>query len=167
MRRRWQTLLEGLATSLQLVDPLGKHAHADGLAPKDDLVFLRLVSIPKGRKLLSKVSPATLSSRRAHLNSLYIFRHLRFLFSVLPSDSGATETTINLSRVVSSCVRGMDLSAVSVCLTVVVCSSKQPPFRPRGSSTGDGASVILKSVLEMATEILIDPHVAGNSNMNN
>ena len=130
MRRRWQTLLEGLATSLQLVDPLGKHAHADGLAPKDDRVFLRLVSIRKGRKLLSKVSPATLSSRRAHLNSLYIFRHLIFLFSVLPSDSGATETTTNLSRVVSSCVRGMDLSAVSVCLTVVVCSSKQPPFRP-------------------------------------
>ncbi|KAL6314939.1 hypothetical protein AAG906_029158 [Vitis piasezkii] len=130
LRRRWQTLLEGLATSLQLVDPLGKHAHADGLAP---------------RMILCS----------------YDF------YLVLPSDSGATETTTNLSRVVSSCVRGMDLSAVSVCLTVVVCSSKQPPFRPRGSSTGDGASVILKSVFEMATEILIDPHVAGNCNMNN
>ncbi|RVX02932.1 hypothetical protein CK203_023161 [Vitis vinifera] len=126
LRRRRQNLLEGLAASLQLVDPLGKPGHTVGLAPKDDLVFLRLVSLPK-----------------------------------------AAETTTNLSRVVSSCVRGMDLGALSACFAAVVCSSEQPPLRPLGSSAGDGASVILKSVLERATEILTDPHVAGNCNMNN
>lgn len=54
LRRRRQILLEGLAASLQLVDPLGKSGHTVELAAKDDLVFLRLVSIPKGRKLLSR-----------------------------------------------------------------------------------------------------------------
>jgi DNA topoisomerase 2-associated protein PAT1 len=42
-------------------------------------------------------------------------------------------------------------------LTAVVCSSEQPPLRPLGSSTGDGASVVLKAVLERATDILTDP----------
>lgn len=168
LRRRRQNLLEGLAASLQLVDPLGKPGHTVGLAPKDDLVFLRLVSLPKGRKLLSKylqlLFPAVELIR---IVCMAIFRHLRFLFGGLPSDSGAAETTTNLSRVVSSCVRGMDLGALSACFAAVVCSSEQPPLRPLGSSAGDGASVILKSVLERATEILTDPHVAGNCNMNN
>lgn len=55
IKRRQQLLLEVLATSNQLVDPMrsGKVGNVVGLSPKDDLVFLRLVSLPKGRKLLS------------------------------------------------------------------------------------------------------------------
>ncbi|OVA20978.1 hypothetical protein BVC80_8831g27 [Macleaya cordata] len=168
LRRRRQVLLEGLAASLQLVDPLGKGGHAVGLAPKDDLVFLRLVSLPKGRKLLSRYLQLLFpGSELTRIVCMAIFRHLRFLFGGLPSDSGASETTSNLARIVSACVFGMDLGALSACLAAVVCSSEQPPLRPLGSSAGDGATVILKSILERATDLLTDPHAASNYSMPN
>ncbi|XP_031376539.1 protein PAT1 homolog isoform X1 [Punica granatum] len=163
LRRRRQVLLEGLAASLQLVDPLGKDGHSVGLASKDDLVFLRIVSLPKGRKLLAKYLQLLFpGDELMRVVCMAIFRHLRFLFGGLPSDPGAAETTNNLSRVVSLCVRGMDIGALSACLAAVVCSNEQPPLRPLGSSAGDGASLVLKSVLEKATELLTDPHVASN-----
>ncbi|KAJ6842040.1 protein PAT1-like protein 1-like [Iris pallida] len=170
LRRRRQVLLEGLAASLQLVDPLGpgKAGHSVGLAPKDDLVFLRLVSLPKGRKLLSRYLQLIYpGSELTRIVCMTIFRHLRFLFGGLPSDSGAAETTTNLARIVSSCVGGMDLSALSACLAAVVCSSEQPPLRPLGSSAGDGASIIIKAVLERATNLLRDPHAASSYSMPN
>ncbi|KAK9937551.1 hypothetical protein M0R45_014331 [Rubus argutus] len=168
LRCRRQGLLEGLAASLQLVDPLGKNDHTDGLALKDDLVFLRLVSLPKGRKLLAKYLQLLFpGGELMRIVCMAIFRHLRFLFGVLPSDPRAAETTNNIARVVSSCVRGMDLGALSACLAAVVCSSEQPPLRPIGSSAGDGASLILNAVLERATELLTDPNAAGNYNMTN
>ncbi|THG22450.1 hypothetical protein TEA_000183 [Camellia sinensis var. sinensis] len=126
LRRRRQILLEGLAASLQLVDPLGKSSSV-GLAPKDDIVFLRLVSLAKG----------------------------------------AAETITNLVKIVSTCVNGMDLNALSACLAAVVCSAEQPPLRPLGSPAGDGASVILISVLERATKLLTDPRAASNCSIPN
>ncbi|KAJ4837137.1 hypothetical protein Tsubulata_047017, partial [Turnera subulata] len=168
LRRRRQVLLEGLAASMQLVDPLGKNGHTVGLAPKDDFVFLRLVSLPKGRKLLAKylhlLSP---NGDLMRIVCMAIFRHLRFLFGVLPADLGAAETTNNLARVVSFCVRRMDLGSLSACVAAVVCSSEQPPLRPLGSSAGNGASIILLSVLERATELLNDLHDASNYNATN
>lgn len=168
LRRRRLVLLEGLAASLQLVDPLGKGGQTVGLDPKDDLVFLRLVSLPKGRKLLSRylqlLFPSGDLTRKV---CMAIFRHLRFLFGGLPSDRGASDTITNLARTVCSCVSGMDLGALSACLAAVACSSEQPPLRPLGSSAGDGASVILKSVLERATELLTDPHVARSYSITN
>ena len=168
LRRRRQMLLEGLAASIQLVDPLGKNSHAVGLAPKDDLVFLRLVSLPKGRKLLARFLKLIFpGSELARIVCMAIFRHLRFLFGGLPSDQGAAETTANLANTVSACVNGMDLRALSACLVAVVCSTEQPPLRPLGSPAGDGSTVILKSVLGRATELLTDPLAAGNCSMPN
>ncbi|XVE63217.1 hypothetical protein DITRI_Ditri07aG0001900 [Diplodiscus trichospermus] len=168
LRQRRQLLLEGLAASLQLVDPLGKNGHTDELAQKDDLVFLRIVSLPKGRKLLARYLQLLFpGSELMRVVCMAIFRHLRFLFGGLPSDPGAAETTNNLARVVSSCVHGMDLRALSVCLAAVVCSSEQPPLRPLGSPAGDGASFILKSLLDRATKLMIDFRAAGNYNMTN
>ncbi|RDX85817.1 Protein PAT1-like 1, partial [Mucuna pruriens] len=168
LRRRRQVLLEGLATSLQLVDPLGKNGHKVGLAAKDDLIFLRLVSLPKGRKLLAKYLQLLLpGSELMRIVCMTIFRHLRFLFGGLPSDPAASETTNNLAKLVCQCVRGMDLGALSACLAAVVCSAEQPPLRPMGSTSGDGASLILISVLERATELLTDPHASCNYNMGN
>jgi DNA topoisomerase 2-associated protein PAT1 len=168
LRRRQQVLLEGMAASLQLVDPLGKNGNTVGLAHTDDLVFLRLVSLPKGRKLLARYLQLLYpGGELMRIVCMAIFRHLRFLFGGLPSDLAAAETTDNLARVVSLCVCGMDLSAISACLAAVVCSSEQPPLRPLGSSAGDGASLILKSVLERATELLTDPHAASNYNITN
>lgn len=161
LRRKRHILLEGLATSLQLVDPLGKSGNPVGLGPKDDIVFLRLVSLPKGRKLLSRYLKLLFpGGELARIVCMTIFRHLRFLFGGLPSDSGATETITYLAKTVSACVNGMDLNALSACLAAVVCSSEQPPLRPLGSNAGDGASVILKSVLERATQLLTDPRAA-------
>ncbi|CAL5341498.1 unnamed protein product [Camellia sinensis] len=168
LKRRRQVLLEGLAALLQLVDPLGKNGHTVDLAPKDDLVFLRLVSLPKGRKLLSRYLQLLMpGGELIRIVCMAIFRHLRFLFGGLPTDPGAAETAINLARIVSSCVQGMELKALAACLASVVCSSEHPPLRPIGSSGGDGASVILKSVLERATELLTDPHAVGNCSMPN
>ncbi|KAL4272729.1 hypothetical protein GQ457_13G005380 [Hibiscus cannabinus] len=168
LRQRRQALLEGLATSLQLADPLGKNGHSDELTQKDDLVFLRIVSLPKGRKLLARFLQLIPSGGELmRVVCMSIFRHLRFLYGGLPSDPGAAETTINLARVVSSCVHEMDLHALSVCLVSVVCSSEQPPLRPIGSPAGDGASVILKSILDRATKLMTDSRAAGNYNTTN
>ncbi|XVF04510.1 hypothetical protein REPUB_Repub05bG0089100 [Reevesia pubescens] len=168
LRQRRQVLLEGLAASLQLADPLGKNGQTNELAQKDDLVFLRIVSLPKGRKLLARYLQLLFpGGELMRVVCMAIFRHLRFLFGGLPSDPGAAETTNNLARVVSSCVHGMDLRALSICLAAVVCSSEQPPLRPLGSPAGDGASFILKSVLDRATELIIDFRAAGNYNVTN
>ncbi|KAF8719300.1 hypothetical protein HU200_023999 [Digitaria exilis] len=165
LRRRRQVLLEGLAALLQLVDPFGpnKPGHSSGLAPKDDLIFLRVVSLPKGRKLLARYLRLIVpGSELTRIVCMAVFRHLRSLFGGLPSDSGAAETTISLAKTVSSCVHHMELSALSACLAAVVCSAQQPPLRPLGSTAGDGASLIIKSVLDRATELLADPHSAAN-----
>ncbi|KAM1059675.1 hypothetical protein ACFX15_023728 [Malus domestica] len=168
LRRRRQILLEGLAASLQLVDPLGKGSHSAGLAPKDDLVFLRIVSLPKGRKLLSRFIQLLFpGSEVARIVCMTVFRHLRFLYGGLPSDPAAAETTTNLAKTVSTCINGVDLRALSACLVAVVCSSEQPPLRPLGSPAGDGATIILKSVLERATVLLSDPHAAGSCSISN
>ncbi|XP_065865313.1 protein PAT1 homolog [Euphorbia lathyris] len=155
LRRRRQVLLEDLATSLQLVDPLGNNGHGVGLAPNDDLVFLRLVSLPKGRKLLAwylqRLPPG---SDILRIVCMAIFRHLRILFGDLPSDPRTVEATNILARVVSSCARRMDVVSLSACLAAVVCSSEQPLLRPLGSFAGNGASLILISVLERAAELL-------------
>ncbi|KQK09943.1 protein PAT1 homolog 1 [Brachypodium distachyon] len=165
LRRRRQVLLEGLAASLQLVDPLGpsKSAHSSSLAPKDDIVFLRIVSLPKGRKLLARYLRLLVpGSELTRIVCMAIFRHLRFLFGGLPSDSSAADTTIALAKTVSSCVHHMELGALCACLAAVVCSSEQPPLRPLGSPAGDGASLIIKSVLDRATELLTDHHAVSS-----
>lgn len=164
LRQRRQSLLEELAASLHLVDPLGK----GGQTTNDDFVFVRIVSLPKGRKLLGKylqtVSP---SSELLRVVCMAIFRHLRFLFGVLPSDPSAIDAITNLVKIVSSCVNGMDLNGLSACLAAVVCSPDPPPLRPIGSSVGDGASVVIKSILDRATEIVRDPHSTSNYSMPN
>lgn len=168
LKQRRQGLLEGLAASLQLVDPLGKNGHAGGLSSKDDLVFLRIISLPKGWKLLARYLQLLFpGGELMRIVCMAIFRHLRFLFGSHSSDPAAAETASNLARVVSMCVRGMDLGSLSACLAAVVCSSEQPPLRPLGSSAGDGASLILVSLLERATELLTDRHAASNCNMAN
>ncbi|TYH44209.1 hypothetical protein ES332_D11G178000v1 [Gossypium tomentosum] len=166
LRRRRQILLEGMAASLQLVDPLSKGAHAVKCVAKDDIVFLRLVSLAKGRKLVTRFLQLLIpGSELVRVVCMAIFRHLRFLFGGLSSDLEAAETTTNLAKTVSTCVNGMDLRALSACLVAIVCSSEQPPLRPLGSPAGDGASVILKSVLERATQLLSYP--SGNCSMPN
>ncbi|KAL9996987.1 hypothetical protein Hdeb2414_s0658g00931201 [Helianthus debilis subsp. tardiflorus] len=168
MRQRRQILLEGLATSLQLVDPLGKKSNSVGLTPKDDIVFLRLASLPKGRKLISKylglLSP---NSDLARIVCMTIFRHLRFLFGSLPSDHEASLTVTGLVKIVSTCIGSMDLNSLSACLAAVVCSSEQPPLRPLGSPSGDGASVLLKVVLDRATQLLTNPQVSTDPRLQN
>ncbi|KAL6553582.1 hypothetical protein OROGR_007424 [Orobanche gracilis] len=155
-RRKRHILLEGLAASLQLVDPLGKSDNSVRLSPKDDIVFSRIVSVSKGRKLISRFLRLLLpGSELARIVCMAIFRHLRFLFGGLPPESA--DTVNDLAKTVSACVNGMDLNALSACLAAVVCSSEQPPLRPLGCAAGDGASIILKSVLDRVTQLLGDP----------
>lgn len=168
LKRKRQGLLEGLSASLQLVDPLGRIGQTVELAAKDDYVFLRILSLPKGRKLLARYLELLFpGGDLMRIVCMAIFRHLRFLFGALPSDPAASETVINLAKVVSKCVREMDLVTLSVCLASVVCSAEPPPLRPLGSPVGDGTSLILVSVLERATEVLTDPHAASNYNIRN
>lgn len=168
LRRKRQMLLEGMAASLQLVDPLGKTSSPVGLNPKDDIVFLWLVSIPKGKKLISRYLKLLIPGvELARIVCMAIFRHLRVLFGGLPSEQGASETISNLAKIVSKSVCGMDLNSLSACLAAVVCSSEQPPLRPLGSPAGDGATIILKSVLDRATYLLKDPQASHSYSMPN
>ncbi|KAL8159736.1 hypothetical protein V2J09_001273 [Rumex salicifolius] len=164
LNQRRKVILEGLTSSFQLIDPLSKDGRTTGLAPKDDLVFLRIISLPKGRKLLlrylAKLRPG---DELLRVVCMAIFRHLRFLFGGVFSDPPVAETTTKLAITISSHVSEMDLRSLSACLAAVVCSSEQPPLRPIGSSPGDGASVILNSVLERAKDLLKDPHTAAAS----
>ena len=145
MRKR-QLLLEGLATSLHLVDPFSK----TGQKTKDDIVFLRIATLPKGKKLLTKYLQLLVPGTEiARVVCMAVFRHLRFLFG-----AAASETVANLANAVTVCVQAMDLRALSGCLAAVVCSSEQPPLRPIGSPSGDGASVVLVSLLERAAEVV-------------
>lgn len=168
LRRKRHMLLEGLAASLQLVDPFGKNSTSVGLSDKDDIVFLQLVSLPKGRKLISRFLQLFLpGSELVRIVCMAIFRHLRSLYGVLPPDPEAADTINDLVKTVSMCVGGMDLKSLSACLAAVVCSSEQPPLRPVRSPAGDGASVILKSVLERAAHLLKDPQSAMNISIPN
>ncbi|KAI7757294.1 hypothetical protein M8C21_022848 [Ambrosia artemisiifolia] len=146
LRQRRQVLLEGLAASLQLVDPLGKNGQTAESASKDDLIFLRLVSLRKGRKLLaSYLKHLDPGSELTRVVCMAIFRNLRFLFGVHAVDPQAAETINTLITTVSSSVRGMELRSLGTCLASVVCSPEHPPLRPVGSPAGDGASVSLLS----------------------
>ncbi|XP_051125360.1 protein PAT1 homolog 1-like isoform X2 [Andrographis paniculata] len=168
LKQKRIVLLEGLAASLQLVDPLGKGKNAVALSPKDDMVFLRVSSLPKGRKLISRfLQLLAPGSELTRIVCMAIFRHLRYLFGGLPSDLEAAGTVKDLAKTVSLCVNSMDPNSLSACLAAVVCSSEQPPLRPLGSPAGDGASVILKSVLERATNILSDPQFSNNFSIRN
>ncbi|CAF1931273.1 hypothetical protein Bca4012_073230 [Brassica carinata] len=166
VKRKRQILLEGLATALQLADPFSKTGQKSGLTAKDDVVFLRIATLPKGRKMLTKyIQLLVPGTEIARVVCMAIFRHLRFLFGGLPSDTLAAETIANLAKAVTVCVQAMDLRALSACLAAVVCSSEQPPLRPIGSSSGDGASVVLISLLERAAEVVVVPRaVHGSSN---
>jgi len=167
LRNRRQALLEQLAESLQLVDPLAPNKTAP-LTSYDDLVFLRIVTLPKGRKLLSRyLELVTSGSELARIACMAIFRHLRTIFGNMPSDISAAETMTRLARAISTCVVRMELSDLSACLAAIVCSSLQPPLRPLGSPAGDWASVIIKSVLDRATVLLTDQHVASTYSMQN
>lgn len=167
LKQRRQVLLEELASSFHLVDPLGNNGHAVDLSSKDDLVFLRLVSLPKGRKLLLRYLQLLYPGELVRIVCMAIFRNLRFFFGNLSPDPGVSVTTANLAKTISSCVHSMELKALASCLASVVCSAEHPPLRPVGSSSGDGASVVLKSVLERATDLLTDPHAADNCSINN
>ena len=144
LRRRRQVLLEGLAASLQLVDPLGR---ASGLGPNDDLIFLRLTTLTKGQKLIAKFLNVV-NGDLARKICMTVFRHLRSLYGAPPLESTP------LIASVTACVGKMDLSSLSACLVAVVCSSEQPPFRPSG-----GATVMVEAVLDRATQLLNGPLV--------
>lgn len=160
LKNRRQSLLGQLAESLQLVDPLGANKNTH-LSANDDLVFLRIVSLPKGRKLLSRyINLMVPGSDLARIVCMAVFRHLRFVFGNLPSDDGAAETVTKLASAVASCIRGMDLSGLSACLAAIVCSSEHPPLRPLGHAAGDGATVVIKAVLDRATELLTEQPAA-------
>ncbi|KAG6506115.1 protein PAT1 homolog 1-like [Zingiber officinale] len=164
LRRRRQVSLDGLAASLNLVDPLRPGGSGySGLGPKDDIVFLRIVSLAKGQKLISRyLQLLNPGSDLTRIVCMAIFRHLRFLFGGLSSDSSSSETVKILAKTVSFCVHNMELSALSACLAAIVCSTEQPPLRPIGSASGDGATIVIKSVLDRATHLLTDPHAAGS-----
>jgi DNA topoisomerase 2-associated protein PAT1 len=167
LRNRREALLEKLAESLQLVDPLAPNKNAS-LSSNDDVVFLRIVALPKGRKLLSRyLQLVTSGSELARIACMAVFRHLRTIFGIMPSNISAVETITKLASAISSCVCQMELSDLSACLAAIVCSSMQPPLRPLGSTAGDWASVIIKSVLDRATELLTNQHLASIYSMQN
>lgn len=166
LRRRRQILLEGLASSLQLADPLGNSPDMGNRIngrfvgnPKDDLVFLRLVSLPKGKKLLTRyLQLLNPGSELVQIVCMAVSRHLKFLFNGPQSDVGAAATTAALANSVALAVLSMDLPSLSGCLLSVVLASETTPLRPMGAPAGDGATVILRNILERANTVRRDRH---------
>ncbi|OAP17833.1 hypothetical protein AXX17_AT1G73840 [Arabidopsis thaliana] len=152
LKQRRQALLQSLAVSLQLGDPLAKNGQSQSL---DDFLFLRVISLPKGRKLLIRYLQLIFpGSDLMRIVCMAIFRHLRSLFGVLSSDPDIIKTTNKLATVINLCIQNMELGPVSTCLAAVSCSSEQAPLRPLGSPVGDGASTVLKSILDRASELI-------------
>ncbi|CAN8233739.1 unnamed protein product [Cochlearia groenlandica] len=152
LKQRRQALLESVAVSLQLVDPLAKNGQSRS---QDDYLFLRVISLPKGRKLLIRYLQLIFpGSDLMRIVCMAIFRHLRSLFGVLSSDPDIAKNTNKLAKVVALCIHNMELGPISACLAAVSCSSEQPPLRPLGSPVGDGASTVLNSTLDRASELL-------------
>ncbi|KAF3526811.1 hypothetical protein F2Q69_00051865 [Brassica cretica] len=152
LKQKRQALLESLAVSLQLVDPLAKNGQSRS---QDDFIFQRIISLPKGRKLLVRYLQLFFpGSDLMRIVCMGIFRHLRSLFGTISPDPDIAKTTNKLANVVNSCIHKMELGPISACLAAVSCSSEQPPLRPLGSPVGDGASTVLKSTLDRASELL-------------
>eukprot|EP00850_Spirogloea_muscicola_P018943 SM000179S03415 [mRNA] locus=s179:199945:203415:- [translate_table: standard] len=157
LRRRRQLLLEGLATSLQLHDPLMSIGGNPG-GFKDDPVFLRLVSLPKGRKLVARyLQLLPPGSNLLRVVIMAVLRHLRFLFGGPQNDPSRTSTSANLANAVATALSTLDLSALSACLAAVVIAPEQPHLQ---DLPGDGATLILRTLLERATAILTDRSAA-------
>lgn len=167
LRRQRHTLLEDIAASLQLLEHI--NSRGDNIASSTeknehpmeaeakDLVFLHIVSLSKGRKLMCRfLELLPEGSQLVQRVCITIFRHLHFLFGVHQKDPDAAAATSNLAKKVASCAAQMDLKAISACVAAVVSSSEQPSFKPVGSAAGDGASLILKSSLDRATYLLTD-----------
>ncbi|MCO5549404.1 hypothetical protein L7F22_002875 [Adiantum nelumboides] len=133
LRRQRQSMLEELAVSLQLLEPLNtrkdsstgpteNNAHLMEKGAKD-LVFLHIVSLPKGRKLLSRyLELLPEGSQLVQRVCLIIFRYLQFLFGVHQKDLDATAATLNLAQRVVRCAAHMDLKTLSACVGAVVLS---------------------------------------------
>ncbi|KAG5596352.1 hypothetical protein H5410_037584 [Solanum commersonii] len=77
------------------------------------------------------------------------------------------ETITNVAKTVAGCINGMDLNSLSACLAAIVYSSEWPPLPPLGSPAGDGASIILKSILKRPSHLLTDPQAGGSFSMPN
>ena len=85
-----------------------------------------------------------------------VFRHLRFLFGLPQTDPNAARATTELAETVANCVSRMNLNSLRACLAAVVLSPEPPPSRLFASGPNDGASLVLKSVLNRATGLLTD-----------
>ncbi|KAH7430536.1 hypothetical protein KP509_08G003100 [Ceratopteris richardii] len=165
--RQRQAVLEELAFSLQLLDPSNERrensanqgdrkSHLTDTDTKD-LVFIQIASLPKGRKLLSRyLELLPEGSHLVHQVCIVFFRYLHFLFDVQHKDLDTKVATLDLAKMVSSCVTQMDLRSLSACLGALVASPEQPSYRPLGSTSGDGVSLILKATLDRATNLLTD-----------
>lgn len=164
LRRRRQLLVEEVAASLQLIGTNGDdgvYGGFTGLSSKDDLLFLRLVSLLKGRKLLTRYLQLLIpGSDLTRIVVVTIFRHLRFLFGGVQSDPSFAATTAGLANAAAVSVMSLDLSGLSTCLKAILLAAEQPPLRPMGSPAGDGATVVLRAVLERATGLLNDRSAA-------
>jgi DNA topoisomerase 2-associated protein PAT1 len=85
-----------------------------------------------------------------------VFRHLRFLFNGPQSDVSSTATSAGLANAVALVVMSMDLPSLSACLLTVVSVAEPTPLHPMGSPSGDGATLILRLVLERASTVQKD-----------
>ncbi len=85
-----------------------------------------------------------------------VFRHLRFLFNGPQSNVSSTATSAGLANAVALVVMSMDLPSLSACLLTVVSTTEPAPLHPMGSPSGDGATLILRLVLERASTVQKD-----------
>ncbi|CAI7884344.1 unnamed protein product [Closterium sp. NIES-53] len=197
LHRTRHLLLETLAASLQLSDPLipgsplapmhdvraaasaaatavaaagptggwgGRSGGNRGLSsavPPEDVVWLRLSVLPKGRKFLARffsVVPANSPLQRILL--LAVFRHFRILFSPsavgsAPPEPPSTPEAAALSlptQVIRAMQSLSSLDVAAACLAAVVLAPEAPPFASH-TPAGRAATSVLRTLLDRAANV--------------
>ncbi|GJP52579.1 hypothetical protein CLOM_g11687 [Closterium sp. NIES-68] len=197
LHRTRHLLLETLAASLQLSDPLipgsplapmhdvraaasaaatavaaagptggwggrgGGNRGLSSVVPPEDVVWLRLSVLPKGRKFLARffsVVPANSPLQRILL--LAVFRHFRILFSPsavgsAPPEPPATPEAAALSlptQVIRAMQSLTSLDVAAACLAAVVLAPEAPPFASH-TPAGRAATSVLRTLLDRAANV--------------
>ncbi|CAI6010998.1 unnamed protein product [Closterium sp. NIES-65] len=197
LHRTRHLLLETLAASLQLSDPLipgsplapmhdvraaasaaatavatagptggwggrsGGNRGVSSVVPPEDVVWLRLSVLPKGRKFLARffsVVPANSPLQRILL--LAVFRHFRILFSPsavgsAPPEPPSTPEAAALSlptQVIRAMQSLSSLDVAAACLAAVVLAPEAPPFASH-TPAGRAATSVLRTLLDRAANL--------------
>eukprot|EP00898_Chlorokybus_atmophyticus_P000816 jgi/Chlat1/1735/Chrsp13S02165 len=153
LQRRRYALLEDFASSLRLGEPFAGQHVSDA---SHDQVLLRLLSLHKGRRLLSRYLRAVpLGSPLMVRVVLPLMRHINELFGQhVVSDLAAD--SMPLASAVAEAAGTMDIIAIVACVSAVASAGELPlqPSPQRSDPRPAGTVMVLQAMLDRAATLL-------------